>query len=140
MRLTPTIPTLLAQASSSPRAVLLPILFLVALVAAAGIAIVFVRRSLLTKADSDAGWVPLEELRKARDRGELTREEFETAKNVLRSKLDSPTGPIPAPPARRSSVSRDAAPTDPSVRAAAPGFDLTGARLPNPHPPRERDQ
>ncbi len=99
-----------------------------------GVAVMLIRRNLLAKNDSNAAsGSMLDELRRARDRGEISLAEFEAARGVLIARAQRSMGgqePIggtrPAPP-RRSVAGSSATPGD---RIAPPGYDLTGAPLP----------
>lgn len=94
-------------------------LVLIVLVIAAGLVLLALRRRLLDEADEVGGsGLDLKTLRAMRDRGELTEEEFERA----RERVLEAYGADATTPATTS-------PLDGSLRAR-PGFDLTGEPLP----------
>ena len=103
--------------------ILLGIGALVATIVLVAIVLTVMRRRVLAaeRAASDAG--VFEQLRALHARGELSDEEFETARRKLIARLrgEAPSEPAPAP----------------GVRVARAGHDLTGEPLPSPtEPPR----
>lgn len=96
-------------------------LALVALIIA-GLVVAWMRRRVLGSQAREADAGLFDELRAMRDRGEMTPEEFDTAKAAMVAKLSGK--PIPPRP-----------PATPAEVVAKPGFDLTGAPLPPRQPP-----
>lgn len=88
-----------------------------------GVVISMARKSLLEREPDKGAGVELQELRKLRDSGAISREEYEVARDALIGR-----GPGETPPTR--SVRRLG--PDGSL-IAAPGFDLTGEPLPDAH-------
>lgn len=115
-----------AQMSSSGALThLVPLLIaLGVLVVIGGIVISWARKSLLDKETDHDTTVELPELRRLRDSGAITREEYEVARDALIGR--SPGEPTQPTRARRRLGA------DGSL-IAAPGFDLTGEPLPDAH-------
>lgn len=118
---------------------------LVAVVVGAGVAIMAIRRRLLSKSGAlEAAGSLLDSLRAMRDRGEMTDEEYEAARVAARDRMaERLTGRPPgpglggiAPPAVGGKPLRVSASESGSGLIAPPGFDLTGRPLPKPADPR----
>lgn len=117
---------LIAQASALER-VLPWVLGLILLSLAAGGALMMLRKRLFGVGDEDE-MPPLmiSELRKLRDEGRLSNEEYEQARSAIiaNTKEQAPSRPVSLPQTRST-----------SERVAPPGLDLTGERLPNSSDP-----
>lgn len=126
-------PDLLAQGTPVPTAqdvggVLGWLGLVIVLVVLGGIGLVVYRRRVLAQDDdarSGRGLL-LDDLRTMRDRGQISPEEFETAKrsmvaHVNRTAPPAPPSPVPSAPRR---------PSPSSGLQAPPGYDLTGSPLP----------
>jgi hypothetical protein len=96
-------------------------LALVALIIA-GLVVAWLRRRVLGSQSQRADAGLFDELRAMRDRGEMSAEEYDTAKAAMVAKLSGKTAPPRTKP-------------PPSDQVAKPGFDLTGAPLPPRQPP-----
>lgn len=102
-----------------PLAIVIPVAALIIVVVGTGLLIMHLRGRMLrrpTDSASTGSW--LDELRAMHRRGEVSDEEFEAARASLLAKISG--APVPRRPAG----------SDPTLRAARPGFDLTGAPLP----------
>lgn len=131
--------SVLAQGSTSARnEALVWIGVLIGVVLVASVVILLLRRRLLggdTAGAADVSRGLLDDLREARDRGDLTDEEFETARLKLVARISG------------KSVEELAAKGSPAAKAAAgrssprpkPGYDLTGDPLPRPASPPPPD-
>lgn len=72
---------------------------LIALVVILGLVVVVIRRRLLSnQAPGPAGLTLMETLRDARDRGEMTQEEYETVRKRLAERLSREPPPTRRPP------------------------------------------
>lgn len=109
---------------------------------ALGLTILFFRRRLLSKdSGSEMQSGLMASLREMRDDGRLSPEEFDTARKRMAARAAGRDPDTPAP-ARAQPRPPPRAATPGEVRSR-PGFDLTGAPLPNggsapPAPPREK--
>ena len=115
-----------AQMSSS-RALthLVPLLIALGiLVIIGGVVISWARKSLLDKETEQDAAVELPELRRLRDSGAISREEYEVARDAL---VGRSSGEPPPPTRARRRLGADGS------LIAAPGFDLTGEPLPDAH-------
>jgi hypothetical protein len=101
---------------------------IVALSLLAGLAVLAFRRRLLRR-DSDPALHArlMDDLRAMRDRGEISPDEYDSARATMAARLAGRPPPPKPPPAPRSHSD--------STRRAPPGFDLTGAPLPSPPRP-----
>jgi len=99
-----------------------------AIVVGAGIVVLCYRRKLLggDRAADAAGL--LDDLREMRDRGEISDEEFSAAKQTMAARLTGQMGVAGVKPHERKMKSA-------GDLVARPGFDLTGAKLPEPPSP-----
>lgn len=99
-------------------------LIVVALVG--GMLILWIRGRLVERRSEAAGaGTTLEQMRRLRDRGQLSQQEFDAARASLISRLSGQ----PAPAGQARAAER---PSEPGAMLAKPGFDLTGAPLPRP--------
>lgn len=92
----------------------------VGIVMAAGLIVLWLRKRMLAadRAAAEQGGL-LDDLRDMRNRGEISDEEFTAAKQVMAARLAGQLNmkaPVPRPP--------------PGGIVAKPGYDLTGAKLP----------
>lgn len=94
------------------------------LVIIGGIVISWARRSLLERDRGNDSVVELPELRRLRDSGAISREEYEVARDAL---IGRAPGEPPPPTRARRRLGADGS------LIAAPGFDLTGEPLPDAH-------
>ena len=102
---------------------------LIVVIVLAGLGVLYLRRNVLGHRGSAAAEEGLfDELRKMRDAGTLSREEYERAKRRMVAKV---TGATPARPAKTAHPV-PAPPSEGEIRSK-PGFDLTGTPLPKPH-------
>lgn len=132
--MTPAMSQLMVQAgggvvsqssSSGVLSQLVPLLVaLGVLVIIGGMVISWARRSLLEKDSGDDSVVELPELRRLRDSGAISREEYEVARDAL---IGRAPGEPPPPTRARRRLGADGS------LIAAPGFDLTGEPLPDAH-------
>jgi hypothetical protein len=96
-----------------------------------GMFILAYRRRMLGPNDSaDHARGLLDGLRRLRDTGQMTPQEYDAARKTIAGKL---AGKEPGIPPRRPN------PTPSGGAAARPGFDLTGAPLPRPDPQGGRE-
>lgn len=113
----------LAQQGRSQASFWLWLFVLIVLTVLAGVVIVIVRRRLIepdAKANSPGSL--MEDLRRMRDRGEITQEEYDRTRKTIAARAAGREPPPPPPP-------------DPEgPRQARPGYDLTGDRLPGAGP------
>ena len=123
-----------AGAKSFPTALIVGLGGIIVIVLLAGLAVMALRRRLLIRDSASATQGRLmDDLRAMRDRGEISPQEYDAARATMAARLagkpvDRPA-PRPAPkPAPKSAPSSQ----DTPIIRAKPGFDLTGARLPNP--------
>lgn len=117
----PTVPTTLAQASTT--SVLLWLGAMILLILFGGIAAMWIRRSFRAEGVDGAPLesLSLHQLRRLHAQGRLTDEEFETLKQIAVRAHTVRSEPSPAP--REKSFLPDG-------HRAKPGFDLTGEPLP----------
>lgn len=90
---------------------------MIAALVAAGLILLAYRRRVLANDDPTTDASLMQSLRDMRDRGEISREEFDAMRARMAAKLRDRTPPPRPEPS-------------PSERRARPGFDLTGAPLP----------
>lgn len=111
-------PALVAQTSASRGEIFLWVGILLGAALLGSVIILFVRSRLMARGDADAPHGSLmDQLREMRDRGDMSPEEFEATRRRI---IEKTTGkPLPTPGASAE------------AKIAAPGFDLTGAPLPN---------
>ncbi len=95
---------------------------LIALLIVLGAGLVWFRRRVLTPRGRTDGAALIEDLRRMRDTGQITPEEFDAAKAAAVARLTGRRPPRAGPAG------------DASLRVAPPGRDLTGAPLPPPAP------
>ncbi len=94
-----------------------------------GVVVLAMRRRLFNASDvSVSPGSMLDQLRAMRERGEISRAEYDSARASIAARAAG-KAPPPRPNAERGPVAPDG-----SV-AAKPGFDLTGERLPGRHEP-----
>ena len=96
----------------------------VGIVVVAGLIVLWLRKRMLAADRGAAETGLLDDLREMRTRGEITDEEFTAAKQAMTARLAGELGvkpPVRMPP--------------PGSVVAKPGFDLTGAKLPEPQAP-----
>jgi hypothetical protein len=120
---------ILAAKSITPTLLLLG--GLIVTVVAMGLVVVWVRGRMLAKEGMQNQTGLLESLRAMRDRGEISIEEYDAARLGMAAKMAGKPRPAPATGSR---------PMSPGVKVARPGFDLTGAPLPQASSPPTRDQ
>ncbi|MDX9910892.1 MAG: SHOCT domain-containing protein [Phycisphaerales bacterium] len=127
----------LAQSQGSRAAteavVVLGVLIVIVLVG--GIALLYLRKRFLSENAGDAPALLLDDLRDLRRRGEISEEEYERARGAIVGRMSDAMGVRSAGPRSAASgptPARPAVPPDPSLRVARPGYDLTGAPLPQP--------
>jgi len=112
-------------AKGDPIAVVITVGVLILVVVGAGLAVLYIRRRLLTKHDAASATSGfLDELRDMHKRGEVSDNEFQAARASLLARITGQPVP-PVPPGIRPK------PT-PQPLVAPPGYDLTGAPLPRP--------
>ncbi|MBX3357193.1 MAG: SHOCT domain-containing protein [Phycisphaeraceae bacterium] len=100
-----------------------------------GVVVMVVRNRLLAKSDSRAeSGSMLDSLRRARDRGEISPDEFDAARSALIARTSFGEGVTKRPVTRKPWQPASTPADEPRSRVAPPGFDLTGAPLP-PTPP-----
>lgn len=94
-----------------------------------GFALLILRRQILDSGAEDGGFgFDLRALRAMRDRGEISEEEFETARAGIIGALSGDRSSTTPTPVR---TPRAPWPVSPAERRAEPGFDLTGEPLPD---------
>ena len=93
-----------------------------------GIIILLIRRKLFTRDESSATGV-LDELRRMHNTGQMTTAEYEAARKSFTARIAAKMPDSPAP--RRAAAAPARQPETGELRAR-PGFDLTGAPLPQP--------
>jgi len=106
------------------------VLVLIGAVAIGAFILAALRRRLFGEDPSGAGdgFIPLHDLRAMRQRGELSDEEYERLRAAMLGQWGVAGGaPLPAPDGEAESDSEE--------RRAPPGYDLTGAPLPEPDEP-----
>ncbi len=113
-----------AAQSASGGDVVLWIVVLIAVVVAATAIILVVRRRLLAADEPSADGLTLHDLRRARDEGHLSEDEFEAARAAILGAVARDTGPRVGPLGE--------------IRAA-PGMDLAGRPLPPRRPKNDGD-
>jgi hypothetical protein len=102
---------------------------LIVVIVLAGLGVLYLRRNVLGKPGSGGAEGGLfDELRRMRDAGTLSREEYERAKRRMVAKV---SGAEPARPVKKAPPVQ-ALPGEGEIRSK-PGFDLTGTPLPRPH-------
>lgn len=97
-----------------------------------GLVIMFLRRRMLSPDSASWGQAGvMEELRRLRDSGELSPEEFEAVKGKIAGRVLGSARKKPPPGAAPKAI-----PPAGELRSE-PGFDLTGRPLPKPNTPAE---
>lgn len=118
-----TVALTIAQQGRSQASFWLWLFVLIVVTVLAGIAIVVIRRRLLeSDATESSPGTLMEDLRRMRDRGEITEEEYDRTRKAIAARAAG-REPPPIPP-----------PDPDAPRRARPGYDLTGDPLPGSGP------
>lgn len=98
-----------------------------------GLVLVLVRRRMIERdQDREGAGSLMEELRKMRESGRMSEDEYNAARKSLATKVAGEIKASPATPASFApKIPRTAVPP-PSSQTARPGYDLTGEPLPKP--------